>query len=216
MVRTASIRAAAILAGAGFAVLPATAHPHVWVVGATDVMFDAGGRITGLRQHWSFDEMYSAFATQGVGEKGKPISREALAPLAKTNVDSLAEFGFFTAARAAGKRLDFNEPTDYWLEADEKGVVSLHFTLPLKEPVDARKPFSFQTYDPTYFVSFSTEKGKEAKLVGAPPGCSLSAVDPAPLLAADTSKLNQAASDNFSPGADLSIKLSTRIIVACP
>ncbi len=70
-------------------------------------------RITGLRQHWSFAEMYSAFATQGVGEKGKPIGREALAPLAKTNVESLAEFGFFTAAREAGKRLEFSEPVDY-------------------------------------------------------------------------------------------------------
>ncbi len=216
MARTTSIRTVALIAGVGLAALPAAAHPHVWVVGTTDVLFDAGGRITGLRQHWSFDEMYSAFATQGVGEKGKPIGREALAPLAKTNVESLAEFGFFTAAREAGKRLEFSEPVDYWLEADDKGVVTLHFTLPLKASVEAKKPFSFQTYDPTYFVSFSTETGKEAKLVGAPMGCSLSAVEPAPLLAADSSKLSSAASDNFSPGADLSIKLSTRIIVACP
>ena len=214
--RTASIRAAVALVCIGVAVTSAAAHPHVWVVGTTDVVFDAGGRIVSLRQHWSFDEMYSAFATQGVGEKGKPISRETLAPLAKTNVESLAEFGFFTAARQGGKRLDFDEPRDYWLEADDKGVVSLHFTLPLRTPVDARKPFSFQTYDPTYFVSFATDKGKEATLVGAPPGCSLSAVDPAPLVATDASKLSQAASDNFSPGADLSIKLTTRIIVACP
>ena len=216
MGRTASIRAVATLVGLGVTATAAAAHPHVWVVGTTDVVFDGSGRIAALRQHWSFDEMYSAFATQGVGEKGKPISRETLAPLAKTNVESLAEFGFFTAARQGGKRLDFDEPRDYWLEADDTGVVSLHFTLPLRVPVDAKKPFSFQTYDPTYFVSFATDKDKEAKLVGAPPGCSLSAVDPAPLVATDASKLSQAASDNFSPGADLSIKLSTRIIVACP
>lgn len=195
---------------------PALAHPHVWVVGTTDILFDAQGRITGLRQNWAFDEMYSAFATQGLGEKGKQPTREDLAPLAKTNVDSLAEFGYFTAARAGGKRLDFEEPKDYWLEATDKGIVSLHFTLPLKTPVDGKKPFSFQTYDPTFFVSFSTDKGKEATLVNAPSGCSMSAVDPAPLLAADQQKLSQAASDNFSPGAELSIKLSTRIVVACP
>ena len=93
---------AALLLGMALAG-PAAAHPHVWVVGNTDVLFDAQGRISGLRQNWSFDDMYSAFATQGVGEKGKPIGREALAPLAQTNVESLAEFGYFTAARTAGK-----------------------------------------------------------------------------------------------------------------
>lgn len=195
---------------------PALAHPHVWVVGTTDILFDAQGRITGLRQNWTFDEMYSAFATQGLGEKGKQPTREELGPLAKTNVDSLAEFGYFTAARAGGKRLDFEEPKDYWLEANDKGVVSLHFTLPLKTPADAKKPFSFQTYDPTFFVSFSADKDKPATLVNAPQGCSMSAVDPPPLMGGDQAKLDQAASENFSPGADLSIKLSTRIIVACP
>ena len=214
--RYPSFIVAGLLAGLCGIASPARAHPHVWVVGTTDILFDAQGRITGLRQHWTFDEMYSAFATQGLGEKGKPPTREELAPLAKTNVDSLAEFGYFTAARAGGKRLDFEEPKDYWLEATDKNIVSLHFTLPLKTPLEAKKPFSFQTYDPTYFVSFSTDKGKEATLVNAPPGCSMSAVDPAPLVIGDQAKLSQAASENFSPGADLSIKLSTRIIVACP
>lgn len=214
------MRHPSLIGAAGLAliatVLPAAAHPHVWVVGTTDVLFDAQGRITGLRQNWAFDEMYSAFATQGLGEKGKPPSREQLAPLAQTNVDSLAEFGYFTAARSGGKRLEFEEPKDYWLDADDKMIVSLHFTLPLKTPIEARKVFSFQTYDPTYFVSFAVDKKKPATLVNAPPGCSMSAVDPPPLLASDEVKLSQAASDNFSPGADLSIKLSTRIIVACP
>jgi ABC-type uncharacterized transport system substrate-binding protein len=206
----------AALLGASALAMPAAAHPHVWVVGSTDVLFDAQGRITGLRQNWSFDEMYSAFATQGLGEKGKPPSRETLAPLAKTNVDSLAEFGYFTAAREGGKQLEFNEPVDYWLNADDKLIVSLHFTLPLKAPVEAKKPFSFQTYDPTFFVDFSTEKSKPAQLVNAPKGCSLSAVEPPSLVAGDQAKLSQAASENFSPGADLSIRLSTRIVVACP
>jgi ABC-type uncharacterized transport system substrate-binding protein len=192
------------------------AHPHVWVVGTTDILFDAQGRITGLRQNWTFDEMYSAFATQGLGEKGKPPSRETLAPLAQTNVESLAEFGYFTAARESGKALEFGAPKDYWLEADDNLIVRLHFTLPLKAPVEAKKPFSFQTYDPTYFVDFTTEKTDPARLVDAPKGCSLSALKPPPLIAADQAKLTAAASDNFSPGASLSMQLATRIVVACP
>lgn len=214
MSRTVALSAFCFAAYAGL-VTPVAAHPHVWVVGTTDVLFEQG-RITGLRQHWSFDEMYSAFATQGLGEAGKPLGRDVLAPLAKTNVDSLAEFGYFTAAREGGKRLEFGEPKDYWLDADEKGIVTLHFVLPLKAPTDAKKPFSFQSYDPTYFVSFAIDKVKPATLVGAPAGCSLNAVEPPPLLATDQTKLSQAAADNFSPGADLSMRLAPRIFVACP
>ncbi|HMN74397.1 MAG TPA: DUF1007 family protein, partial [Rhodoblastus sp.] len=71
---------------------PALAHPHVWVAARATVLFDKEGRIAGIRNDWTFDEMYSAFATQGLGQDGKPPTREELQPLAKTNIESLAEF----------------------------------------------------------------------------------------------------------------------------
>jgi ABC-type uncharacterized transport system substrate-binding protein len=40
----------------------ALAHPHVWVAARSEVVFDAEGRILGLRNAWEFDEMYSACA----------------------------------------------------------------------------------------------------------------------------------------------------------
>jgi ABC-type uncharacterized transport system substrate-binding protein len=160
--------------------------------------------------------MYSAFATQGFGTDGKPPTREELQPLAKTNVESLAEFDFFTYAKHAGEKPQFGAPADYSLDTDANKIITLHFTLPLINPVDAKKPFSFQVYDPTYFVSFSFEKGASAKLVGAPPGCSLSTLDPGPLVAADASKLSEAFFSNMSPGGDFGIKLASRVVVACP
>jgi len=196
--------------------LVASAHPHVWVVVKSEVLFGADGKITGLRHAWTFDEMYSAFATQGFGTDGKPPIPEELQPLAKTNVESLAEFDFFTFAKHGGEKPEFGDPIDYSIDEDTNKIITLHFTLPLKTPLDAKKPFSFQVYDPTYFVSFAFEKGSSAKLVGAPPGCSTSKLDPAPLVAADTSKLSEAFFSNMSPGADFGIKLATRVVVACP
>lgn len=195
---------------------PALAHPHVWVAARATVLFDKEGRIAGIRNDWTFDEMYSAFATQGLGQDGKPPTREELQPLAKTNIESLAEFDNFTFAREAGKKLAFKEPSDYWLDADEKKVVSLHFTLLLKQPIAAKKVFSFQVYDPTYFVAFGFEKTDPVTLRDGPAGCSASVMDPAPLLAAESQKLSAAASENFSPGADLSSRLAPRVVVACP
>ena len=198
------------------ATAPALAHPHVWVAARATVLFDKDGRIAGVRHAWTFDEMYSAFATQGLGKDGKPPTREELQPLAKTNIESLAEFDYFTFAREAGKKLPFQPPSDYWLDADEKKVVSLHFTVLLKEPVTANKAFSFQVYDPSYFVAFGFEKKDPVALKDAPAGCSASLMEPAPLLATESQRLSQAASENFSPGGDLSARLAPRVVVACP
>ena len=192
------------------------AHPHVWVAARATVQFDKDGRITGIRHDWVFDEMYSAFATQGLGKDGKPPTTEELAPLAKVNVDSLAEFDFFTFAKESGRKLEFNGPVDYSLDADDKKIVTLHFTLPLKQPVAASRPFTFQVYDPTYFVAFGFEKQDPIAMSKAPKGCSTSVMEPQPLLASDTQRLSAAASENFSPGADLSSRLAPRVVVACP
>ena len=121
-------RLAAIVAAAmGVAVAgPALAHPHVWVAARATVLFDKGGQITGIRHDWVFDEMYSAFATTGLGKDGKPPSSEELQPLAKTNVDSLQEFDYFTFARESGHKLEFAAPADYYLTADDQKLSLIH------------------------------------------------------------------------------------------
>jgi len=194
----------------------ACAHPHVWVVVKSEVLFSADGKITGIRHAWTFDEMYSAFATQGLGTDGKPPTSEQLQQLAKVNVDSLVEFDFFTHTKQGSKKPEFGAPIDYSLDVDANEVITLHFTLPFKTPVDAKKPFSFQVYDPTYFVSFAFEKGAAAKLIGPPPGCSTSTRDPNPLVAADTQKLSEAFFSNMSPGSEFGMKLASRVVVTCP
>jgi ABC-type uncharacterized transport system substrate-binding protein len=169
-----------------------------------------------VRHAWEFDEMYSAFATQGLGKNGKPPGREELAPLAKTSAESLAEFEYFTFARQNNVKASFKPPQDFYMEADEKKNVTLRFFLPLETPAPARKPFSFQVYDPTYYVSFGLEKRNPVTLGDPPPGCSVSLVEPAPLLATDNQKLSEAFFQNMSPGADFGVKLATRAVVACP
>ncbi len=194
----------------------AVAHPHVFVVDRSEVLFDASGKVAGIRHAWTFDEMYSAFATEGLGSKDKLPTKEELAPLAKTNVESLAEFGFFTVAKAGGHQLDFGEPVDYTLEAEANRQITLHFTLPLKQPASAGKAFSFQVYDPTYFVSFEFAPTDAIAMKGAPSGCSSSIFSPKPLEATESKKLSESFFSGLSPGADFGIKLASRAVVACP
>ncbi len=53
-------------------VWPATAHPRVWVKATSELTYAPDGSITGIRQHWMFDDMLSAFAVQGLqGKEGR-------------------------------------------------------------------------------------------------------------------------------------------------
>lgn len=195
---------------------PAVAHPHVWVTAREDVIFDPQGRIAAVRGAWVFDDMYSAFATQGLAANGQLATKDQLAPLAKTNIDSLAEFDYFTFAKLAGNKVEFGAPTDYSLEERPDKLVVLTFTLPLKDPSLPGKAFTLQVYDPTYFVAFSLDDKEPVDLVGAPKGCSVSVLGADPLDAEATKKLSEAFFANLSPGSDFGVKLASRIFVACP
>ena len=194
----------------------AEAHPHVFVTAKEQVIFGPDGRVTGVRAAWTFDDMYSSFVTQGLGPPDQILTPEQLAPLAKTNVDSLAEFGYFTVAKAAGKRVEFDEPVDYSLAEGQDKLVTLFFTLPLKAPLRPVPALNVQIYDHTYFVDFEMAEKDAVALVSAPPGCSSSVIKPRPLDAGDNQKLSEAFFANMSPGQDFGIKLASTVMVACP
>jgi len=195
---------------------PALAHPHVWVTAQEAVVFDAQGQIAAIRHAWVFDDMYSAFATQGLAKDGQLATQEQLAPLAKTNVESLSDFDFFTFAKNSVAKVEFDKPTDYSLEERPDKLVVLRFTLPLKTPMNPGRAFTFQVYDPTYFVAFSLDTKDPVGLIDAPKGCSASVLGADPLDAAATKKLSEAFFANLSPGTDFGMKLASRIFVACP
>src|SRR5215213_8527449 len=56
----------ALLAGLGLA--EASAHPHVWVTVKSELVYAPDGTLTAVRHHWTFDEMFSTFATQGMDD----------------------------------------------------------------------------------------------------------------------------------------------------
>lgn len=90
---------------------PAMAHPHVWITMKSEVLVGPDGAVTGIRHHWTFDDMFAAFA-QGIEAKRKgQYTREELAPLAKVNIESLKEYDYFTYASADGKKVELAPPT---------------------------------------------------------------------------------------------------------
>ena len=209
-----------LVACAGLVITTAAAHahPHVWVTVKSELVYASDGTVTGVRHAWTFDDMFSVFATQGIESKKKgEFTREELAPLAEVNVSSLKEYDFFTYAKANGKKVEFNEPAPgYYLDFDTKEtVLTLHFTLPLKQPVKA-KDLTVEVYDREFFVDFSFAEKDPAKLVGAPVQCKLTVARPEEMNAALAQQLSQLGPDQRDPSLTIGAQYANKLVVKCP
>jgi ABC-type uncharacterized transport system substrate-binding protein len=199
---------------------PAQAHPHVWVTVETTALVGADTTVTGLRHRWTFDELYSSFAVQGLDKSGgNAPSRDELAELAKINVESLKEFGYFTHSRilatgGAAEKVAVKTPIDYFLEFKD-GQLALTFTLPFEKPTPAKTaPLAFTVYDPTYFIAFQFAKEKALLLAqGAPAGCTIEMKAQAGEQA-QADKLSDAFSQALGPGSGGSL-MADNAVVSC-
>jgi ABC-type uncharacterized transport system substrate-binding protein len=204
-----------LLAGLlGLAGGQAQAHPHVWVTVKSEVVYAPDGSVTGVQHAWTFDDMFSAFATQGIESKKKGVfTRQELAPLAEVNVTSLKEFDFFTNAKADGKKTTFNDPVDYYLEYKDN-VLTLNFTLPLKAPVKA-KSLQLDIYDPTYFVDFAFVEKDPVALKGAPAACKLAVARPNDP-AAQGRQVGESFFNSLTSSSNYGAQFANKISVTCP
>ena len=195
----------------------AQAHPHVWIVAKSELIYAPDGSITGIRHAWTFDDMFSTYALQGIESKTKGVyTRDELKPLAQTNVESLKEYAFFTFAKAGGagsqKKEKFNDPIDYYLEYKDSAL-TLHFTLPFKAPVKT-PTLALEVFDPSYFIDFQLNEKDPVTLVGAPATCKLSVQRPTDG-SAQAQTMNEQTfqnGDNSNYGA----MFANKITVDCP
>jgi ABC-type uncharacterized transport system substrate-binding protein len=191
----------------------AQAHPHVWITASSELIYAPDGSIAGVRHAWTFDDMFSTYALQGMETKVKGVySREELASLAQVNVESLKEFGFFTFAKADGKKQKFEEPVDYFLEYRD-AALTLHFTLPLKTPVKPRQ-LALEVFDPEFFIDFTFADKDPVRLVGAPAACQVKFQRPND----GTANAQTLGEQNFLNGdnSNYGAMFANKIVVECP
>jgi ABC-type uncharacterized transport system substrate-binding protein len=195
---------------------PATAHPHVWVTMRSELVYAPDGTLTGIRHAWTFDDVFSTYATQGLAQQTKgQFTREELAPLAKENVESLKEYGFFNYAHVEGARKKdaFGEPENYWLDFKDDSL-TLNFTLPAKTPIKA-KDLRIDIFDPEFFVSFEFIDKDPVTLSGAPAGCAMTMLKPGDNKFPSAQRLDkslQESNENVGMGSLYANKIS----VKCP
>jgi ABC-type uncharacterized transport system substrate-binding protein len=197
---------------------PAVPHPHVWVTVTSEIVFDGDGKVAGVRHAWSFDKGYSAYSTQGLDKNrdGK-ITPDELEDLVKVNLESLADFAYFTVLKADGAKLEFAPPVEGRGEFADEALV-LHYYLPLKAAAKASKALLMEIFDPTYFVAFSIADGDDAvRLANAPKGCIAKVTRPA---SAAATGQQQNLSENFfnslNASSTFGSAFANKAIVACP
>lgn len=165
----------------------AQAHPHIWIEGGIELVFNAQGQASGVRQSWLFDELFSTYALQGMprdkagqvpGAELEKITSEWMAALADP------ESHFFTKMTLAGKPLGFGSPRNARTTWDPKASqLVLSFELPIDPPVKVdAKGMEVDIQDPSYFVAFDYKGGARAfKGIDAPEQCKFGYMPPRPL-----------------------------------
>jgi ABC-type uncharacterized transport system substrate-binding protein len=216
----APIRSAALIAVAlvvTVAVLAfaraAHAHPHVFIQVHTTVLYE-NGTLTGFQHAWTFDELYTAMAIEGLDKNGdKKYDRSELAELAKVNMEGLREFSFFTFPKLGGQDLKLSDASDSYLE-HKNDVLTLHFTVKLEKPVLAdAKDFTFMVTDPSFYIALDLAKTDGVKMSsGAPSACRI-AVGAAKQPADSAQKLGESFFSQL--GGNYGISIAQPISVGC-
>jgi ABC-type uncharacterized transport system substrate-binding protein len=100
--------------------------------------------------------------------------------------------------------------------AEKPKVLSLEFTLPLKQPVLAEaEGLNFAVYDPSFFIWFDLVKDRPVLLAdGAPPGCRGDIGVPSK----DAAQIQQLSEAFFNQigGANVGVGLAKTVTITCP
>jgi ABC-type uncharacterized transport system substrate-binding protein len=169
------------------------AHPHVWVTMKTELAYAPDGSVTAVQHAWTFDDMYSAFAT----EESRHV------PTANSRSQSCNRSRGSTSTRSRNTPIS---PTLKSMGGHKKmlsgipqiigsstilqaTVLTLHFTLPFKQPVKARR-LTVEIYDPEFFIDFGFAERNPVRLFGAPAQCTVTDEKPSDGFFSPTLKLN--------------------------
>lgn len=174
--RTRTILAALTIAAATtIQTTPAHAHPHVWIISHSDVVFDDKGQITAINIEWEFDEFYSMTAVEGLDTNGNGVYEpEELLPLAGENIKALKDFDYFTKISAGSETVPLSEVTEFHSTFKDSRM-TLYFQVPLAVALDPRKiKVDYKVYDPSFYIAIEYASKDAVKAIGAiPKGCTV-------------------------------------------
>ncbi|MGA2640255.1 MAG: DUF1007 family protein [Spirochaetia bacterium] len=136
-------------------VMPAYAHPHVFVNNKMVVSFDAG-MLQGISFTWTFDDMFSNMILEDYDPRHTGQFDAAQIKAVKEGAfDNLENYHYFIALAIGNKQISHFKIERFTPSVVEKGKLVYAFFVPLKVPVKpAEQSVRVTVYDDSYYVAF--------------------------------------------------------------
>ena len=143
------------------------AHPHVFADVSVVAEFDQGG-FSGIKNHWVYDELYSAAMAASMGYDGKAFSKEANEKLKAAILGPLQESNYYNYVQIEADFLKA-EGVKNFKATMKDGKLVLDFTVKFTVPVTADYTMLvIVVSDPTNYIQMTTDM--ENADVNAPDG----------------------------------------------
>ncbi|GBC62437.1 DUF1007 domain-containing protein [Desulfonema ishimotonii] len=136
------------------------AHPHAFIVDRMTIVFDDQG-MAGIRIQWNFDEFFSGMLAEDYDrDHDGRFSPEEVAVLKKEAFDNLAEYGYFSHIKIAGKPFPVKFVKNFEAVL-EQGKMAYSFFIPCHvKATDRIKEIRIAQYDTTYYSAILYSESK--------------------------------------------------------
>lgn len=152
----APLRAALALTAALAAPVAATAHPHVFIDGGVDFLFDGQGRLSELRVTWIYDPMSSLFMLEdlGITSEHHTLTADERTRLAAYQTEWIDGFAGDSYLYDDGRAVPLGGPEAADAELRD-GRAVIRFSRRVEAPFRPGESTMVEVYDPTYFTAYA-------------------------------------------------------------
>ncbi|MBO0905622.1 DUF1007 family protein [Jiella sp. MQZ13P-4] len=150
----------------------ADAHPHVFVEPHVEIVGNAAGEMTAIRNVWRMDELFSSSVVVDFDKNANgTLDPDELDAVGETVRKSIAEWSFYSFVQLDGKDVDL-VPPERMHTLFEDGQLIFFFEMPLKQPIDlSRHKVKVSNFDDSFFVAFDFKGADDFQLVDLPANC---------------------------------------------
>ncbi|MBP7000930.1 DUF1007 family protein [Amaricoccus sp.] len=165
--RGGTLRAAAV--AALLAPGAALAHPHVFIDGGVDFLFDPQGRLSELRVTWVYDAISSHTMLEDLGiDAGKALTADEETRLAAYQTEWVEGFAGDSYLSSDGRPVGLGGPEAAEAEVQPDGRAVIRFNRRVAQPFRPRHAV-VEVYDPTYFTGYAVTDAP--RIEGPAEGC---------------------------------------------
>ncbi|MBP7003560.1 DUF1007 family protein [Amaricoccus sp.] len=212
--RRAPALAGALVAGL-LAATPGRAHPHIFIDGGVDFLFDGTGDLARLRVTWIYDPMTSLFMLEDLGlDPTQPLQPADRARLAAYQTEWQPGFDGDSYLHDGARRVGLSGSLEP--EAGIRdGQVVIVFLRDLDAPYRPGPDTRVDVYDPTYYTAYRVTDAP--RLEGAPDGCRarVENFEPTRALAPLQQSLLALSAEETPADADVGALFAEKVHLAC-